>query len=120
MREKRRCPKGSTVADADFELCSSLTYQLKCCRSSVLLQMNPTLLVQVQKIESNHEQLAKIGERTDEIKDLHTRHELTVKRNREVQPEVIISSHRACSHLRTTSRRSFYTVVIHACMCKAL
>ena len=42
--------------------------------------------MQMQKIEKNHEQLARIGERTDEIKDLHTRHELTVKRNREVKP----------------------------------
>ena len=65
-----------------------LTCQLKSCRLSILLQTYPTLLVHVQKIESNHEQLAKIGERTDEIKDLHTRHELTVKRNREVQPDI--------------------------------
>ena len=88
------------MADANLE-----PLQLSCLPAATLQVEHlaadrPNLLVQVQKIESNHEQLAKIGERTDEIKDLHTRHELTVKRNREVQPEVIIGSHRACSHLR--------------------
>ena len=70
---------------------------------SILLHIKSTLLVHVQKIENNHEQLAKIGERTDEIKDLHTRHELTVKRNREVKSisalTLIAYSHQG-THLR--------------------
>lgn len=60
--------------------------RVNCCRLINLLQQYSTFLMQSQKNEKNHEQLAKIGKRTDEIKDLHTRHELTVKRNREVKP----------------------------------
>lgn len=90
------------MADAALKpRCRCLLCQLKPWRLSILLQMYPTLLVQMQKIESNHEHLAKIGERTDEIKDLHTRHELTVKRNREVQPETNVGFQRTCSHMCT-------------------
>ena len=72
--------------------------------------------MQVQKIDKNHEQLAKIGERTDEIKDLHTRHELTVKRNREVKP-ISMSAPTGLAATWDTTQETSEAVSIHAWAC---